>query len=482
MRAVGLDIGTTSISAVVVDALSGKTEKAYTIANDSFLPSAREWEKLQNPEKIKTKVLHLLDTIIEEFSGIGVIGLTGQMHGIVYLNQKGECVSPLYTWQDGRGNLADAAEKSLCDSLQEKYGMKAFTGYGLITHLYNVQHNMMPKDAASICTIMDYIGICLSKSEKAIIHSSNAASFGFYQLEKNEFFEDILESEGVNVSILPEITDTVSVLGSYQEIPVCLAIGDNQASFLGSIRCAKDEILVNMGTGGQVSLWTTARMNGEDIEMRPFMENSYLAVGASLCGGRAYAILASFFKNCASAMGVEKFDPYSFMKKMLEETTTGNGLLVDTRFSGTREHLSQRGLVKNIGIDNFTPQNLTYGVLGGMVQELYGYYKTMREGLGIQRKMIVASGNGMRKNEDLQRIASEKFQMTLRLADRTEEAACGAALAGLHAIGYRSWREMLGVEELYNHKTLEERAKKFNGELNLDGEFQWGESVGREVW
>ena len=32
------------------------------------------------------------------------------------------------------------------------------------------------------------------------------------------------------------------------------------------------------------------------------------------------------------------------------------------------------------------------------------------------------------------------------------------------------------------HKTLEERAKKFNGELNLDGEFQWGESVGGEVW
>lgn len=38
---------------------------------------------------------------------------------------------------------------------------------------------------------------------------------------------------------------------------------------------------------------------------------------------------------------------------------------------------------------------------------------TMKDGLGIQRKMIVASGNGMRKNADLQRIASEKFQMML---------------------------------------------------------------------
>lgn len=97
----------------MLDAIFGKTEKEYTIANDSFLSSAQEWEKLQNPEKIRTKILHLLDTIIEEFPEIGVIGLTGQMHGIVYLNQKGECVSLLYTWQDGRGNL------SLCVWLSE---------------------------------------------------------------------------------------------------------------------------------------------------------------------------------------------------------------------------------------------------------------------------------------------------------------------------------------------------------------------------
>ena len=34
----------------------------------------------------------------------------------------------------------------------------------------------------------------------------------------------------------------------------------------------------------------------------------------------------------------------------------------------------------------------------------------------------------------------------------------------------------------YRHKTLEERAAKFNGNLNLDGECDWGEPVGREVW
>lgn len=41
---------------------------------------------------------------------------------------------------------------------------------------------------------------------------------------------------------------------------------------------------------------------------------------------------------------------------------------------------------------------------------------------------------------------------------------------------------MITLTKPNRHKTLEERAKKFNGELNLDGEFQWGESIGREVW
>ena len=34
----------------------------------------------------------------------------------------------------------------------------------------------------------------------------------------------------------------------------------------------------------------------------------------------------------------------------------------------------------------------------------------------------------------------------------------------------------------FRHKTLEERASEFDGKLMLDGEYDWGEPVGREVW
>lgn len=41
---------------------------------------------------------------------------------------------------------------------------------------------------------------------------------------------------------------------------------------------------------------------------------------------------------------------------------------------------------------------------------------------------------------------------------------------------------MITLTKSFRHKTLEERAAEYGGQLNLDGEGDWGEPVGREVW
>ena len=41
---------------------------------------------------------------------------------------------------------------------------------------------------------------------------------------------------------------------------------------------------------------------------------------------------------------------------------------------------------------------------------------------------------------------------------------------------------MIMLVKPFRHKTLEERAAEFGGKLALDGEFDWGKPVGREVW
>ena len=34
----------------------------------------------------------------------------------------------------------------------------------------------------------------------------------------------------------------------------------------------------------------------------------------------------------------------------------------------------------------------------------------------------------------------------------------------------------------FRHRSLKERAAEYGGQLNISGEFDWGEPVGREVW
>ena len=41
---------------------------------------------------------------------------------------------------------------------------------------------------------------------------------------------------------------------------------------------------------------------------------------------------------------------------------------------------------------------------------------------------------------------------------------------------------VIKLEKVFQRKTLEERAAEFGGDLGLDGECDWGEPVGREVW
>lgn len=41
---------------------------------------------------------------------------------------------------------------------------------------------------------------------------------------------------------------------------------------------------------------------------------------------------------------------------------------------------------------------------------------------------------------------------------------------------------VITLAKSFRHKTLEERAAEYNGNLMLDGEYDWGEPTGREVW
>ena len=429
MTTIGIDIGTTTISLVVMDTARRQVLMSRTVPNGSFIPSEHSWERIQDPTLIVQRTKAVLDEVIGNYPDYSAIGLTGQMHGFVYLDEEGRYVSPLYTWQDGSGDLPVFDEKSMVQLVRERYGLQVASGYGLVTHLYHLKKQMVPENAVSICTIMDYLGMRLVGRKKPLIHVSNAASLGFFDVQKKEFMTDILQELGVNPAMLPEVTPRFERLGYFLGIPVYVAVGDNQASFLGSVGLQYRTALVNMGTGGQVSILSDQYVEAPGIEVRPITAGQYLLAGSSLCGGKAYAILERFFEIYAAAAGAPKRSQYSVMARLLQQAPSEKPLDVVTTFEGTRTDPDRTGVISNITGENFTPANLIRGVLSGMAQELFEMYQTICELTGSKAEKVIASGNGLRKNPVLQEIFSEKFQVPVIMAPWEEEAACGAALS-----------------------------------------------------
>lgn len=407
MKAIGIDIGTTSVCGVVIDVESGKIIKSSTKNSCAFLTGFYEWEKIQSVEKIMSVADEILDELID--NDVKVIGVTGQMHGIVYVNSAGEAVSPLYTWQDERGN------QPYKSTTYARY-LESYSGYGNVTDFYNRENRIRPECATGYCTIHDYFVMRLCGLKKPIMHSSDAASFGCYDLKKNKF----------NYDCDVDIVANYSIAGEYKGIPVSVAIGDNQASVFSTL-ADEDDILLNIGTGSQVSIVSDTPVMVDNIETRPYFEDKYLIVGSALCGGRAYSLLRNFYSEILGyAAYVDENKVYQIMNRMLEKADVAT-LTVDTRFAGTRQNPELCGSISGLTCENFNPSQLTLGVLRGMAEELYEMYGRMN----TQKFGIVGSGNGMRKNPALVKVFEELFDAKMKMPEHLEEAAFGAALFGL---------------------------------------------------
>ena len=427
MKTLGLDIGTTSISAVIFQEKTGVLE-AKTIANGTFLPS-KSWERLQDPAAIWQKAFRVVSELLLRHPDVQAIGVTGQMHGIVYLDTDGEAVSPLYTWQDGRGDLPFDETASWAEHLSALSGYPLSTGYGMVTHFYNLHHGLVPENAVCLCTIGDYIAMKLAGLTRPRIEPTNGASLGLFHLGNRCFDPEALLRADIDGAILPKIADTpllgIGALG----IPVYAAIGDNQAAFLGAVGDRQDALLVNVGTGSQVAVYSSKFLRVPGLETRPFPDGGWLLVGDSLCGGRSYALLESFFRQTVKMVTGSEQSAYAAMSQALEEAgNVENAPCTTTTFQGTRQDASLQGSISGIGIDNFTPVHLMHSFMNGMAQELYGMYRSFLDAGGTAPETIIGSGNGLRKNDHLCRTFERVFGCPLILSSCEEEAATGAAM------------------------------------------------------
>lgn len=454
MKAIGIDIGTTTICGVLLDAGSGALEKKITCPNEAGKEGKLPFERLQDPAKIEETCRKILTELQEEELQkdelqIKSLGVTGQMHGILYLDREGNPVSPLMTWQDERGNQPCKGQGSYAEHLSELTGYRLACGYGAVTHYYNTKNDQIPKEAVVFCTIPDYIAMKLAGKKKPLLHSSMAASLGLFSLETGSFDQAQIEKAGMDLHFFPEIGREKEGMGVYQKNTlVSLAFGDNQASFLGSVD-NRSRVLLNVGTGSQVSVLGNEIKRFPSLECRPYIEQKYLYVGSSLCGGYAYALLKGFWEEILALCGAEKekasYEAMNLSGQMAKRE--GTHLRVDTRFHGTRENSRLTGGIAGITSENFRPGALALGVLEGISRELLEFYGELEA--SDDSPCVTGSGNGIRKNPLLREILKEQFGKELRIPPYAEEAAYGSGLFSLYAAGvYRNLEEIAALNSV----------------------------------
>ncbi len=445
LQFIGIDIGTSTISGIIFDP-DTRNLRSVTKKNTSRLESENTWEDIQDPLVIFAIVHEILDEFLEGSEDIRGIGITGQMHGILYVGKDGNALGPLYTWQDGRGDALYKDGLSYANYLAVSTGYALATGFGLVTHFYNSINNLVPAGARKICTIMDYVVMRLAKNKVPVIDHSNAASLGFYNLLHPGFDRTAMDKLSISFEILPDIIPSGQIAGYYtDQVYVCNAIGDNQASFLGAVNDIEKSVLINIGTSSQVSIYTEQYLKNDSLESRPFPGGGYILVGSALCGGYSLVVLKNFYDEIINMFCTQPGNEIDFYKAFnsLEYTreNQNDSMEVEVLFRGTRMNPEKRGSIRNISADNFMPVNLIFGFLNGICNELLGFFEQIPESNRYRIERIIGSGNAVRMNNLLCQIMEDRFGHKMVIPKNCEEAAFGACLCamvgGKYVAGFR---------------------------------------------
>jgi len=424
---IGIDIGTSTISLVVIDT-AHKPIDIYNIPNNATV-KGEIWEHIQDPDIIYSDILKVLRIIERSHLNIVSIGLTGQMHGTLYVDSEGNCASNLRTWLDKSADQLTESGLSFVDEIKLITELDIPAGFGVATH-YALSKSNTRLNSYKLCTIMDYVAMKLSGSKVPVIHYTNAASLGGYDIVSKKFCSEL--SRIIDLNILPEIVSDDYICGLYNGVtPVKVAIGDHQACILGSIGDSTNTLHINIGTGSQISLCCESTSNvHSEIEIRPHLNGKYIKCYSALCGGLSYSLMEKFIRRIVNVATGNDFSQYNTMDQLIRESLPGNNApIVEPYFCGTRINANLVGSINCITTKNFDPGSFIIGILRGIVRELYEKYLLITND---KCTTIVATGNAVRKNSHLVNIIAETFGCKVQISDYSEEAAIGAAIHALN--------------------------------------------------
>ena len=259
MRLLGIDIGTSGCKVLLLDETGSIVGQA--VAEYPMSTPQPGWTE-QNPEDWWHGVVECLRAIGVDEGGdcqVDAIGVTGQMHGSVFLDSAGEVIRPALLWNDQRtqSECREIESKIGSERLKEITGNPALTGFQLPKILW--LRNNEPENFLRLSKVLlpkDYIRYRLTGVFASEV--SDASGTGCFDVPSRTWSTEILDRLALPLDLFPEVyesdevTGTTNVAGFPMGVPVVGGGGDQAAAAVGTGAVLPGVISISLGTSGVV--------------------------------------------------------------------------------------------------------------------------------------------------------------------------------------------------------------------------------------
>ncbi|XP_026321302.1 sedoheptulokinase-like isoform X2 [Hyposmocoma kahamanoa] len=454
----GMDIGTTSVKVCVYDPVTKELVAKQNKDTAANIPSDQGIEgNKQDVPKIVSAVHYCVSRLPRDIlRHVTKIGVCGQMQGVVLwkngawekIEKEGvvmrfegirENMSALYTWQDTRCKPEFLESLPKPNSLQ-----KCYSGYGCTTLLWMLKHKPDKlKNFSFSATVQDFVVAMLCNLETPITSDQNAASWGYFNTEINEWNIDILKSIDFPVNLLPKVVKSGEFAGKLsaswngipEGTPVGAALGDLQCSILATLENEQDAVL-NISTSAQLAIVvkSVSDLGCSTIEHLPYFNNTYLVVAASLNGGNVLATFVKMLQQWMLDLGcpIPQSKVWEKLISLGLAAPTTSPMKIKPHLLGERHDPTAKASVENIDLSNIQLGPVFKSLCDSLIENLHFMMpKEILRSANIKR--IVGNGSGLSRNVVLQRAVEHYYSLPLEFTSGGD-AAKGAAIAVLETV------------------------------------------------
>ncbi|MGB9677346.1 MAG: xylulokinase [Candidatus Ratteibacteria bacterium] len=450
----GIDVGTTGVKIVIID-IEGNVKGTYTVEYPLITPKPG-WAE-QNPSDWYNATIKCIKTLLKktEIKGeeIKGIGLTGQMHGSVFLDEKYNVVYPAILWCDQR-------TKEECDDINEIVGEErifeitcnpVLTGFQAPKIIWLRKNKPeIYKNVRKILLPKDYIRFCLTGEFATDV--SDASGTSLFDVKNRKWSDEILEKLNIPKDFLPkpyegtEITgyikkDVAKITGLSENTPVIAGGGDQAAGGVGNGIVEEGTVSVTIGTSGVVFAHSEKVIVDPKGRLHTFCHavcGKWHLMGVMLSAGGSFRWLRDNLCEEEKREGKrKKVDPYQIMTEKAKDIPVGSeGLIFLPYLTGERcpyPDPNARGVFFGLSLKH-TKAHIIRSVMEGITFGLKDSIEIMKEiNLPIGEKFIASGGGG--KSDFWCQMMADIFGKNIVRLECQEGAPFGAAILAAVAVG-----------------------------------------------